>query len=110
MQTAIEQTPCAASIVARVGLLPAGAISWVFPRPISPDDAIARATWWDEPLRNNVEETAEGSSSHALPVGLAIPTRSRCTEKRGERFLPARCLLLDMLAALGIDTVLIPAC
>src|SRR5688572_24739991 len=39
-------------------------------RPISPDNAVARATWGHEPLRSNVEETAEGSSSRALPVGL----------------------------------------
>ncbi|MCG8432428.1 MAG: cysteine hydrolase [Gammaproteobacteria bacterium] len=114
VQTYVEGTPCAASIVTPVARLAAclraagGAVAWVYPASMPADDPTLQALWGREHLQKNVAETVEGSNGKVLAEGLDPDPADIVVEKKSySAFFPGLCPLPEMLAERDIDTVMI---
>jgi nicotinamidase-related amidase len=114
MQSYIEGTPCAASIVTPINKLAqtmrrsGGLVVWVAPARIGEDNRILKALWGEERLKQMAAETAPGSCGAVWADGLLRDPQDITVEKHGaSAFFPGKCTLPEMLRARGVDTVLI---
>jgi nicotinamidase-related amidase len=112
-QTYIANTPCAASIVAPINRLAralrstGGTVAWVMPAPMA-EDPLLTALWGDEHARQIAADTDPTTPAAALAAGLEREEGDILVEKSAySAFFPGRCALPELLAARGIDTVLI---
>jgi nicotinamidase-related amidase len=112
-QNYIENTPCAAAIVAPINRLAralraaGGAVAWVMPAPMS-ENPLLRALWGEDHYGRIAAETQPESYAAAPAAGLEREGSDIAVEKSAySAFFPGRCALPELLAARGIDTVLI---
>lgn len=114
MRNFVENTPCAASIVAPVARLAdclrdaGGVVAWVYPAPISSQNSVLEALWGTYGLQKNVEETADDSISKVLAEGLSPSPQDIVVQKRSySAFFPGMCALPDVLSGRGVETVIV---
>lgn len=114
MQSFLDGTPCAASIVGPIVRLSSplraagGTVAWVRPAPIDADDPTLLAIWGKDDLQRTARDTADDSAAKALAEGLDPDPRDLFVQKKGySAFFPGSCPLPEMLAERGIDTVMI---
>lgn len=112
-QSYIANTPCAAAIVAPINRLAhalrrtGGTVAWVMPAPMT-DNPLLAALWGEDHARRIAAETELGSTAAAPAAGLERDAADIVVEKTAySAFFPGRCALPGLLAARGIDTVLI---
>jgi nicotinamidase-related amidase len=114
LQNYIGNTPCSASIIAPINRLAdtmrnvGGTVAWVRPGPIAGDSPILNALWGKQHLQKNVDETRGGENQVSWAEGLNPQGDDICMEKHAaSAFFPGKCDLPNILAARGIDTVII---
>jgi nicotinamidase-related amidase len=112
-QNYIANTPCAAAIVAPINRLAhalragGGTVAWVLPAPMT-DDPLLTAIWGEQHAQRIAAETQPDTTEAAFAAGLEREPGDILVEKRAySAFFPGRCALPELLAARGIDTVLI---
>jgi nicotinamidase-related amidase len=113
MHSYVENTPCAAEIVAPVNRLArnlrgsGGTVVWVLPAPMA-DNPLLTAVWGEDHARQIAADTQPDNPAAAAAAGLVRRADDLVVEKSAySAFFPGRCPLPELLRARGIDTVLI---
>lgn len=111
LQSYLDNTSCAASIIAPVNRLAAtlrragGHVIWVLPQPMAQDMPNLRALWGDDHTQSTMAGTG---SAAALATGLRTDPGDLIVQKSAySAFFPGKSPLPELLPARGIDTVLI---
>lgn len=111
MQSYVDGTPCAASIVTPINRLAAalrragGLVVWVLPDPAMQEMPHLRALWGDDHIRKTTADMVPGM---ALAAGLQTDAADLTVSKQAySAFFPGKSALPELLPAHGIDTVLI---
>lgn len=111
MQSYVDGTPCAASIITPINRLATalrragGLVIWVMPDPAMQAMPHLQALWGEDDIRKT---TAHMVADMALAAGLRTDPADLTVSKQAySAFIPGKSALPELLPAHGIDTVLI---